>query len=166
MPSRRGCEAKKEKMPCPDGEHELVAVNPFVHPTEKDTKGEPLEIIGAPPKSEEEPAWCTKCGALFSKKPTLFGFGGGWGFKHHAADREAPTLGNMMRDSERSKRVRAYLAMSASVLSARAFTPMSEQAEAEIAELQNELWQKMSEFDQAMVEARIEMMKEDWPTDA
>lgn len=153
-------------MPCPEGKHELVAVNPFVHPTEKDTKGEPLEIIGAPPKSDDEPAWCVKCGALFSKKPTLFRFGGGWGFRHHASDREAPTLGNIVRDSERSRCIYAYLSMSAAVLSARAFKPMSEQAEAEIAELQDELWQKMSAFDQMMVETRVKMMKENWPTDA
>jgi hypothetical protein len=153
-------------MSCPDGKHDLFAVNPFVHPTEKDIKGEPLEIIGAPPQSEEEPAWCRKCGALYSKKPILFGFGGGWGFRHHAADKDAPTLGNMMRESVRSKRIRAYLTMAAAVISARAFTPMSLPAEAEMAELQDELWQKMSELDRTMVEAQIEEIKKEWPSDA
>lgn len=153
-------------MSCPDGEHDLVAVNPFVHPTERDAKGEPLEIIGAPPQSEEEPAWCRKCGALRSKKPTLFGLGGGWGLRHHDADTEAPTLGNMMRDSEKAKRIRTYLTMAAAVCAARTFTPMSEQAEAEIAELQDELWQQMSPFDRSLVEVQVKAIRKDWPSDA
>jgi len=81
-------------MSCPDGKHDLVAVNPFVHPTEKDAKGNPLEIVGAPPQTEEEPAWCRVCGALWHKAP----FGLGWKFQHHWMDRNAPTLGNMLRE--------------------------------------------------------------------
>jgi len=153
-------------MSCPDGKHEWIAVNPYVHPTEKELDGSPMEIVGAPPRSEEEPAWCMKCGALRAKKPKLFGFGGGWGIRHHASDREAPTIGNMIQDSKRSKRIRAYLLKAGAVISSRAFTPMSQEAEAELAELQNELWSEMSEIDRAIVEQRIESIKKDWPTDA
>ena len=153
-------------MPCPEGKHELVAVNPFVHPTETESDGSPFEIIGGPPKSDEEPAWCVKCGALFSKKPKLFGFGGGWGFRHHLSDRDAPTLANIARDSDRSKRIRAYLSIASAVISARTFTPMSQQAEAELAELNVEIWKELSEFDKKIVEAHIEEIKKEWPTDA
>ncbi len=88
-------------MSCPDGKHDLRAINPFVHPTEKDADGQPLEVIGAPPQSEEEPAWCRHCGAVWAKKP----FGLGWGFLHPTIDRDAPTLGNIILDemAEREK---------------------------------------------------------------
>jgi hypothetical protein len=80
-------------MSCRDGHHDLRAINPFVHPTEKDRKGKPLEIYGGPPRSEEEHAWCRNCGALWTKAP----FGMGWGFQHPLSDQEAPTLINLIR---------------------------------------------------------------------
>jgi hypothetical protein len=80
-------------MSCPDGNHDPRAVNPFVHPTEKDAKGNPLEIVGAPPQSEEEPAWCRTCGALWSKGPF------GWKWQHPWVDQDAPTLGNLIREA-------------------------------------------------------------------
>lgn len=86
-------------MPCPDGKHDLVAVNPFVHPTEKDGKGEPLKVHGAPPQTEAEPAWCRNCGALWKERP----FGLGWGFSYPLSDTEAPTLANAIRKVRRKK---------------------------------------------------------------
>lgn len=71
---------------CP---HDLRAVLPKVV---KDREGNDVEIMGQPPKSEEEPAWCRICGALWSKSPF-----GGWGFQHHYMDEAAPTLLNILR---------------------------------------------------------------------
>ncbi len=65
----------------------LRAVNPFAHPDAGD-------IVGAPPQSKEEPAWCRICGALWAKAP----FGMGWGWMHPATDREASTLMNILRE--------------------------------------------------------------------
>ena len=67
----------------------MRAVNPYVHPTEG------IEVIGAPPQSKEEPAWCRSCGALWAKRQ----FGLGWGFHHHLSDTEAPSLVNIVRDT-------------------------------------------------------------------
>lgn len=154
-------------MACPDGEHDLIAVNPFVHPTAKDAKGNPLEVIGAPPQSKEEPAWCRKCGAIWKKRATLFGvIGGGWGFSHHDQDTEAPTIANMARNTERSRRMRAYLIKAAAVISSRSFTPLSMKAEAELAELQDELWKDMSDLERSIIEQQIELLKKEWPSDA
>jgi hypothetical protein len=83
-------------MTCPEGQHDLRVINPFVHPTEKDRDGKPLEIYGGPPQSEEEHAWCRNCGALWTKAP----FGMGWGFQHHTSDHDAPTLINLIREAK------------------------------------------------------------------
>lgn len=86
-------------MSCPDGKHDLRAVNPFIHPTAKDSDGNPLEIAGGPPQSEEEPAWCAVCGAFRCKKP----FGVGWGFIHPLTDEDAPTLLNLIKEARDGK---------------------------------------------------------------
>jgi len=92
--------------------------------------------------------------------------GGGWGLRHHDSDKDAPTLGNMLRDSEKAKKMRAYLAMTVAVVSARYFSPLSEQAEAEIAELQDEIWQTMPDLSRRVLEMQVEKIKEEWPSDA
>lgn len=80
-------------MPC---EHELRAVNPRVV---VDREGNDVEIVGAPPQTKEEPAWCVICGALRSKAP----FGLGWRFQHPLSDTETPTLLNMIRKQREKK---------------------------------------------------------------
>ncbi len=57
---------------------------------EMGSDGEP--IYGGPPENAEEPAWCRDCGALWSKHWV------GWAWSHPLNDREAPTLGNMLRE--------------------------------------------------------------------
>jgi hypothetical protein len=74
-------------MSCPEDKHDLRAVTPFIHPTEG------IEVIGAPPQTREEPAWCRNCGALWCKLP----FDMGWGWAHPVLDKDAPTLLNIMR---------------------------------------------------------------------
>ncbi len=80
-------------MSCPDGKHDLRAVNPFVHPESA------VEVVGAPPQTETEPAWCGVCGALWAKRP----FGFGWGFLHHSSDTDAPTILNIVRKKRREE---------------------------------------------------------------
>lgn len=46
--------------------------------------GDGKPVYGCPPTTEEEPAWCRVCGALWFK--SLFG----WGWSHPLNDREAP----------------------------------------------------------------------------
>lgn len=75
-------------MSCPDNKHDLRAVNPWINPADGG------ETVGAPPQNEEEPAWCRHCGALWSKMP----FNMGWGFMHPDIDKNAPTLGNIIRE--------------------------------------------------------------------
>jgi len=77
-------------MACPDGTHEMRAVLPF---QATDADGNLVEVIGVPPQTETEPAWCRICGALWTKLP----FSMGWGFVFPIADREAPTLANLIR---------------------------------------------------------------------
>jgi len=86
-------------MSCPDGKHDLRAVLPWVHPTEKDNDGQPFEIMGAPPKTENEPAWCRICGALWAKGPF-----GEYAFSHPLIDEEAPTLLNLIRETKKQKK--------------------------------------------------------------
>jgi len=83
---------------CPPDKHEKRAVIPYVHPIEKNSDGTPFEISGGPPRSDEEPAWCCVCGALWAKGPW------GWSWRHPMSDRDAPTLANMLRDSLGKKR--------------------------------------------------------------
>ena len=146
-------------MSCADGEHNLRAVNPFVHPTELDSKGKPLEIIGAPPQTQEEPAWCLICGAMWNKRP----FGLGWGFLHPATDTDAPTLGNIIRGSPQAKRIRHCLTIVEGLLALRTVAPLSERTEAEIAFLQESLWEGLTDLERNLVESRIETLKADWP---
>ena len=73
-------------------EHDLRAVNPFNTP---DHEGNNVEIVGAPPQSKEEPAWCRICGALWTTRA----FGLGWGFQYPETDTAAPTLLNLMREA-------------------------------------------------------------------
>ena len=80
-------------MSCAPDKHDKRAINPFVHPTEG------IELIGGPPQTDEEPAWCMTCGALWSKKP----WGLGWGWLHPLSDRDAPTIFNMLRDRSDAK---------------------------------------------------------------
>lgn len=145
-------------MSCEKDKHDWRAVIPFVHPTEKNGKGEPLEIRGGAPRSTEEPAWCRTCGAMWDKMP-LFG---GWGVMHHHSDSGAPTLANMLADSPGAKRVRAYLAMATAVASARAYTPMSQEAEAEIAALQAELVREIPPLMRDMVDMRVKSIQAAW----
>lgn len=57
--------------------------------------GEP--IFGGPPKKDDEPAWCAQCGALWCQ--SLFG----WGWMHPRVNRDAPTLGNLLADMQKTK---------------------------------------------------------------
>jgi len=72
-------------MSCPNDKHDLRAVLP--RPSKAG------DIVGAPPQTEEEPAWCRICGALWCKMP----FDMGWGWSHAAEDRNAPTVLNILR---------------------------------------------------------------------
>lgn len=149
-------------MSCPDGKHDLRAVNPFVHPTELDGNGEPLEVIGTPPQTQEEPAWCRNCGAIWSKNP----LGRRWGFLHPNSDTDAPTMANLLRDTPRAKRIRHCLTIIEGLLALRTVAPLSVRTEAEIAFLQETLWEGMTEFDRTIVETRIEAIKAEWPAAA
>lgn len=72
--------------PC---EHEdRLAVNPWDHPNAG-------RMVGCPPRSDTEPAWCRRCGALFCERP----FALGWGWMHPLVDRNAATITNMARES-------------------------------------------------------------------
>ncbi len=74
-------------------EHDPRSVNPVTI--------DGVEIVGGPPQSQEEPAWCRWCGALWSKRP----FDLGWGWRHRASDRTAPTLFNeIFKDLERNRK--------------------------------------------------------------
>lgn len=77
-------------MSCKDNEHLLRAINPRI-----DVDGG--ETVGHPPESDEEPAWCRRCGALWAKGP----FGLGWRWSHPTADRDAPTLLNILREARK-----------------------------------------------------------------
>jgi len=83
-------------MSCPTGKHDLKAINPQVV---KDREGNDVEIIGAPPETDEEPAWCGVCGALWNKGP----FGLGWAFSHPLNDHDAPTILNIIRKARKEE---------------------------------------------------------------
>ena len=52
--------------------------------------GDGAPVYGMPPAGDEEPAWCSLCGALWCR--SMFG----WGWLHPMSNRDAPTLGNIL----------------------------------------------------------------------
>lgn len=67
--------------------------------------GDGKPVHGLPPASDEEPAWCRTCGALWCEGGLLSLFvGSGWAWHHPAADRSAPTLGNTLADAAAIKK--------------------------------------------------------------
>ena len=88
-------------MTCPEA-HDWRAVLAYVVP---DPYGDgDVRIVGGPPQSDDDPAWCRLCGSLRAEAPLLFGFGGGMGTQHPMVDMDAPTLGNMIRQNREEEK--------------------------------------------------------------
>lgn len=57
--------------------------------------GDGSPIYGVPPENDNEPAWCSICGALWCQT------GFGWGWLAPLRDHGAPTLLNLLCKEER-----------------------------------------------------------------
>ena len=63
-------------------------------------------MVGSPPRSDSEPAWCRDCGSLWSELP----FGLGWAWSHPLVDHDAPTIANIVRNVASDRSLEAELA--------------------------------------------------------
>ena len=103
---RPGQDINRLSVRCEKHGHDKRAVNPFVHPTEKEKDGSPFLVHGAPPQTDDEPAWCKWCGALWRDRgPGLLGIlGKGYAWIYPGTDEAAPTLGNLVRDESKKRK--------------------------------------------------------------